>query len=237
MSAPHLSQRPAPPVATFRTVLWEVLGVFLVATLLVSILYRLRGIPLIESNIAVVAAVAFLYLPALLLWRRGFELEDYGLRFRPIGRGIGLWLGASVLILPAFGVFYELFVNKLCPQLLAKLVVCPTPIAKTLRLPPKLSLLIVSQVLVVALPEEFFFRGYMQQRLGEVMSVTRAWLWSAALFALGHYLVTFHPASLLVFFPGLLFGILRRLSGSVLAGTLFHATCNVVMEVLHRSLG
>ncbi len=210
---------------------------FFGATALVSILYRLRSIPFVESNIAVAAAVAFLYLPALLLWRRGFELEDYGLRVRPLGKGVGLWIVASLLVLPAFGIVYDLFVNKLCPQLLSQLVVCPTPIAKTLRLPPKLPLLIVSQVLVVALPEEFFFRGYMQQRLGEVMAGWRAWLLSAALFALGHYLVTFHPASLLVFFPGLLFGVLRIVSGSVLAGVLFHATCNVVMEVLHRSLG
>ena len=62
------------------------------------------------------------------------------------------------------------------------------------------------------------------------MSPVLAWLFAAVLFALGHYLVTFHPASLLVFFPGLLFGILRGWSGSVLAGTLFHATCNLVME-------
>jgi len=231
------SASPVPLAALRRVVAKEVGLVFAGATLLVSVLYRLRGIPFVESNIAVVAAVAFLYLPALLLWRRGHELEDYGLRFRPIGLGLLLWMALTVLVLPPFGFFYDLFVNRLCPQLLMKIVVCPTPIAKTLRLPPQLPLLILSQVLVVALPEEFFFRGYIQQRIGEVMTARRAWLVQAALFALGHYLVTFHPASLLVFFPGLLFGVLRILSGSVLAGTLFHATCNLVMEILHRSLG
>ena len=55
------------------------------------------------------------------------------------------------------------------------------------------------------------------------------------LFALGHFLVTFDPASLAVFFPGLLFGLLQRRTGSVLAGTLFHASCNVLIDVLHRS--
>jgi membrane protease YdiL (CAAX protease family) len=223
--------------ASRRAVFREIGLLFLGATGLVSLLYRLRSIPFVESNIAVVAAVAFLYLPALILWRRNHELEDYGLRFRPIGRGLLLWLLATALILPPFGFCYDLFVNVYCQKFLMKLVVCPTPIAKNLRLPPQLPLLILSQVLVVALPEEFFFRGYLQQRLGEVMSARRAWLWQAVLFALGHYLVTFHPASLLVFFPGLLFGLLRTLSGSLLAGTLFHATCNLVMEILHRSLG
>ncbi|MBL9042585.1 MAG: CPBP family intramembrane metalloprotease [Myxococcales bacterium] len=223
--------------ASRRAIFREVGLLFLGATVLVSVLYRLRSIPLVESNIAVVAAVAFLYLPALLLWRRGRELEDFGLRFRPVGRSLLLWIALTMVVLPPFGYCYELFVHTLCPQYLMKLVVCPTPIAKVLRLPPQLPLLVVSQLLVVALPEEFFFRGYLQQRLSEVMSVQRAWLLQAALFALGHYLVTFHPASLLVFFPGLLFGLLRLSSGSVLAGTLFHATCNLVMETLHRSLG
>jgi len=223
--------------ASRRAVFREIGLLFLGATGLVSLLYRLRSIPFIESNIAVVAAVAFLYLPALLLWRRNHELEDYGLHFRPIGRGLLLWLLATVLILLPFGFCYDLFVNVYCQKYLMKQVVCPTPIAKNLRLPPQLPLLILSQVLVVALPEEFFFRGYLQQRLGEVMTAQRAWLWQAILFALGHYLVTFHPASLLVFFPGLLFGLLRIVSGSLLAGTLFHATCNLVMEILHRSLG
>ena len=47
--------------------------------------------------------------------------------------------------------------------------------------------------------------------------------------------MTFDPASLAVFFPGLLFGLLQRRTGSVLAGTLFHASCNVLIDVLHRS--
>jgi len=220
-----------------RTVVLEVLLLFLFATALVSVLHRLRGNPLVENNIAVVAALAFLYLPALLLWRRGRELEDYGLRFAPLPRGILLWLLSSVIVLLPFAFGYDYFVNSFCQKFIGKFVACPTPLARTLRLPPSLPLLVLSQVLVVALPEEFFFRGYAQKRLGEVMSPVLAWLFAAVLFALGHYLVTFHPASLLVFFPGLLFGILRGWSGSVLAGTLFHATCNLVMEILHRSLG
>lgn len=220
-----------------QSVLREVLSLFLAATVLVSILYRLRSIPFVESNIAVAAALAFLYLPAFLLWRRGRELDDYGLRFHPIPRGVLLWLLFSVVVLVPFGFGYDYFVNHFCQKFIGKVVVCPTPIARALRLPSQLPLVVLSQVLVVALPEEFFFRGYVQQRLAEVMPLPRAWLLQSVLFALGHYLVTFHPASLLVFFPGLLFGILRRLSGSVLAGTLFHATCNLVMEILHRSLG
>ena len=45
------------------------------------------------------------------------------------------------------------------------------------------------------------------------------------------------PAALAVFFPGLLFGLLRMHTGSILAGTLFHASCNLLIDILHRSVG
>jgi hypothetical protein len=131
-SSPPSSVSPV-SAASRRAIFREVGLLFLGATVLVSVLYRLRSIPLVESNIAVVAAVAFLYLPALLLWRRGHELEDFGLRFRPIGRSLLLWIALTMLVLPPFGYCYELFVHRLCPQYLMKLVVCPTPIAKTLQ--------------------------------------------------------------------------------------------------------
>ncbi|MBU4484665.1 CPBP family intramembrane metalloprotease, partial [bacterium] len=37
---------------------------------------------------------------------------------------------------------------------------------------------------------------------------------------------SFHPMVVLTFFPGLLFGILKEKTGSLLAPILFHAICN-----------
>jgi membrane protease YdiL (CAAX protease family) len=98
---------------------------------------------------------------------------------------------------------------------------------------------------VVALPEELFFRGYLQGRLEEAWPPERtvlgarvgwAWLVVALLFALGHYLVSFEPQMLTRFFPGLVFGWMFARTRSILAGTLFHATCNLLMVVLGSSL-
>jgi membrane protease YdiL (CAAX protease family) len=219
-----------------RAVLVEVLGAFVVATAVVAGLYRLRGVPLIERNLAVVAAVGFLYLPALLLWRRGRDLDQYGLRVRPLGRGLLWFLGCAALIVPLFSLGYYAWLRLGCLHLPRWLAHCPPLGTPAVRWPPQLGLLLLSQLLVVALPEEFFFRGFIQGRLREVFSAPAAWLGQAVLFALGHYLVTFDPAALAVFFPGLLFGLLRAQTGSVLAGTLLHALCNLLIDVLHRSL-
>jgi hypothetical protein len=191
-----------------------------------------------------------LYLPALLLWRRGQDLEQYGLRGAPLGSGL-LFYGLFVLaVLPLFSLGYGLYVRKLCAHVSHFLGVghpaflhgrlrwhCPPVLFPTLRLPPDLFLTVLSQLLVVALPEEFFFRGYLFGRLSQSMSARAALVFCAVLFALGHYLVTFDAAALAVFFPGVLFGLLRLWTGSVLAGTLFHATCNLLIDTLHRSLG
>lgn len=217
---------------------------FFAITAVVSALYHVRGVPFLERNLAVVAAVLFLYVPALLLWRRGYELEQFGLRARPVGRSLLLYALFVAVVLPLFAYGYYLYLRRGCPMIYRMIsnfwrlyLRCPPPIVPALRLPPELPVTVLSQLLVVALPEEFFFRGFLLGRLKETLSPSKALVASALVFALGHYLVTFQPAALAVFFPGLLFGLLRLATGSILAGTLFHATCNLLIETLHRSLG
>jgi membrane protease YdiL (CAAX protease family) len=105
-------------------------------------------------------------------------------------------------------------------------------------------LLALNQVLVIALPEELFFRGYLLGRLEARWPprrrlagapVGRALLVSAALFALGHFLVDFNPQRLTVFFPALVFGWMRARTGSIVPGTAYHASCNLLSDVLHTS--
>ena len=130
---------------------------------------------------------------------------------------------------------------SLLPHLPGQLVQLLTPYMGTPRFAPRLPdrflEWVIDQTFVVALPEEFFFRGYLQGRLSQVLPFAVNLPLSAAVFALGHLLVTSDPGTLAVFFPGLLFGLLRQYSGSVLAGTLFHALCNLLIDILHRSLG
>ena len=115
-----------------------------------------------------------------------------------------------------------------------------------LRLPPSLFDEIAGQVVVIALPEEAFFRGYLQTSLDRVWpprwrvlgaDLGPGWLVAAAIFAVGHLLTIRHPARLAVFFPALVFGWLRRRTGGVGAGILFHASCNVFSATLGRGFG
>jgi len=101
--------------------------------------------------------------------------------------------------------------------------------------------LILVHLLVVALPEEAFFRGYLQtaliDRLGKVQPRLRrvgfAIVLSSVLFALGHLATTPVIGRLAVFFPSLLFGLLRDKTGSVGASIVLHAQCNVFSALLN----
>ena len=98
---------------------------------------------------------------------------------------------------------------------------------------------LLSQLLVVALPEEALFRGYIQSQLMQHFPSRFRWpvtalLIQAALFAILHFVVNLDPVRLAVFFPGLLFGVLRVLRGGIGAALVYHALCNLLGEVLVR---
>ena len=112
-----------------------------------------------------------------------------------------------------------------------------------LRLPSRFTEWAIDDLFVVALPEEFFYRGYIQSRLrdawpkGKMFFGARLgaafWL-TAVLFALGH-LAIFQVWRLGVFFPALLFGWMRERSNSVVGPALFHAASNLLIKVLDAS--
>ena len=102
------------------------------------------------------------------------------------------------------------------------------------------------QLLVIALPEEAFYRGYLQSALDEVWTprlrvlgaeLGPGLLLTSALFALGHLCTEFNPARLAVFFPSLAFGYLRARTRGVGAGIVFHALCNLFASYLGQSYG
>jgi hypothetical protein len=104
----------------------------------------------------------------------------------------------------------------------------------------------LGQLLVIALPEEAFYRGYLQtsleRELGKSVSVggTRVGLGlllASAIFAVGHLLTELNPTRLAVFFPALVFGLLRARTRGIGSALLFHAMCNLFAAYLLRSYG
>jgi hypothetical protein len=93
---------------------------------------------------------------------------------------------------------------------------------------------VLAQLLLVALPEEVFFRGFLQQRLGNT-------LWGivavSILFALGHFVtlclggghgLSVCSQAILTFFPSLVMGYLYMATGTLWASVIFHFLANLV---------
>jgi membrane protease YdiL (CAAX protease family) len=104
----------------------------------------------------------------------------------------------------------------------------------------------LGQWLVIALPEECFYRGYLQSALDDAWparvrllgaSVGPSLVVTSAVFALGHLATELNPNRLAVFFPALLFGWLRSRTGGVGASITLHALCNLFASYLARSYG
>ncbi len=102
------------------------------------------------------------------------------------------------------------------------------------------------QLLVIALPEEAFYRGYLQSALDEAWKprvrvlgaeLGPGLLVTSALFAAGHLCTEFNAGRLAVFFPALVFGWLRARTRGVGAGIVFHALCNLFASYLGQSYG
>lgn len=113
-----------------------------------------------------------------------------------------------------------------------------------------IALWLLTQVVFIALPEEFFYRGYIQTRLRQYFQARRrekgepqersTWLrltpenWlTSLLFALGHLFIPIGGVLMLnrasVFFPSLLFGWLRERTGSIVAPVTYHAAANMMV--------
>ncbi len=340
-----------------RRLLREVLLAAGGATLACSILSLLQGyVPLVRSNLYLLVAAIFLYLPVLLLKRRGLTTQDVGLTTTPLRPGL-TWAALTVLVIfppyalgfhlwqgwmfgnepkfqrdaylrwpvqwegspgahesrPGLELFTELSRLEFRWRGLGRLsvtlhtdgevevlrrrnarhmsvakgmlsfeasrpgaVVLRVKGGSTLTVAPRVDgrpleperirlgaggvhpddspiqahrtpwwifLMILSHLLLVALPEELFYRGYVQTTLEQVWPggpvilgarLGTAIVVTSVLFALGHYLVDFNVQRLAVFFPSLLFGWLRAKTGNLVAPILVHAASNVFSDLLTK---
>jgi len=233
----------------------EPLLAFAAATAIAALLAAIGiAVPLVRDNLHGLIAIVFFYTPSVAarLGGRDFDYREVGLRVEPIKLNLAVVGALSALTFPAFIAGFFLFYGHVCGGTASGLARFWAPLCQRwlgasgghLHLPPRFWLLALSQLVVVAIPEELFFRGYLMERLEKVWPPTRrlfgapvglALLASSALFALGHLLVIPNPQRLAVFFPALVFGWMRARTGSIAAGAVFHALCNIVADVMHTS--
>jgi len=87
---------------------------------------------------------------------------------------------------------------------------------------------ILFQLLSVSLPEEIFFRGFLQDSMGKTM---KAVIFASLLFSFAHLpkaIFTNEWILLLSFFPSLVMGWLYMKTNNVLPCTIFHLFANLV---------
>lgn len=194
-----------------------------------KLLHSFRSVPFIAQTLPVWAAALFLYVPLFLLSRTGTRPGEWGITLRRLLSSVNFFLLFSLLFLPGFVLLYWLYRH----------VWLHVPVSVTF--PPDWPLLVGYHLLCVALPEEVFYRGYIQSRLNGAFPrrinlfsapVGFGWLYTSFLFALGHYVISLRPEALATLLPGLLFGWLRERTGSIAASTAFHALCNATVLLL-----
>ena len=182
----------------------------------------------------------FIYGPILLCHTRGVDSWSYRLSIPAFGdtrswrEAIALSTRISLLLGAPFLIGYHLYQTQLFHHHPGH------------GLPDDLALQVGYQLFFVAIPEEFFYRGYFQTRLNEVFE--RRWLifgtsigpgavLACLFFAFGHSLVQVQWWHFATFFPGMVFAWMRERTGGVVAGALFHATCNLTVLVLDHWYG
>lgn len=205
----------------------EILAATVVILIIARILYQLKGISVIGQAVSTIVALLFLYVPIGISWLKKVPIDFVDRGFGQYMRSLGVFLIAAIIIFPLFFAvahWWQLHVFDRSAFIVARF--------------PHLLETIAFQLLLVAFPEEFFFRGYFQSAMKGIMKgrwrilgADLGWYWilTALIFAFAHTVVFYKWWQFSIFFPALLFGYLRERTGTVTAPALFHAASNVLM--------
>jgi membrane protease YdiL (CAAX protease family) len=144
-------------------------------------------------------------------------------------RGVPRWI-AVVDIRRSAGVLLLLSVAGAAAYFLFVHLPLPPPLSPSRGVVPLRVAMAANLLLLVALPEEVFFRGYLYDAFEEA-----GWepvLPTALLFAAGHVLIAPSAFRALTFFPGILLGLGRKASGNVYVPVLAHFLFNVLPSMI-----
>ncbi len=225
--------RQAPPPPSRRWLLAEVptaWTVTVVATVALYLLSQTGGF--FQDYLHTLVGAVFVAVPMAALLPRRESFDDYGLPPQGLVKEVLFALLLAAVVFPPFWVGFRLWWGW--------------ERELDFALPEGFWSSALANLVVVALPEELFYRGYLMGRLDllmkgrvRILGARVGWsiLVAAALFGVSHFVVTFDPQRLAVFFPALAFGWMRCLRGSITAAVVFHALCNIYMDLLLVSYG
>ncbi|GAB4307459.1 MAG: hypothetical protein Kow0090_22260 [Myxococcota bacterium] len=193
-------------------------------------------------------AFSFLAIPFAAIFILKLDISEIGLSLANWRSDLKLFAFLSLIVFPLYSLLYIPFqayvmLVRATPKagFFNLLSMLPDALTRLLsgwewKLMDGWHLFIIAEIIATALPEELFFRGYLQGRLEGLFSkrqklfgaeVSLAIVVAAAIFALMHIVSMPNPQRLGVFFPALIFGFLRARTGSILSAILFHSAANI----------
>lgn len=202
------------------------------ALLLAEAVGRLGGVW--ADNQGGITALFFLLAPWFVLRRRGLDPAAFALNADRPGRSVLAALAAAAVVFPPYVLGFWAW---------ASVVDGASPVWGDLPGATWWPRWFLIHLVVIAIPEEAFFRGYVQGRLAPLFARRVRLLGvpfgghvvvASALFALVHLVAIPAPFRLAVFVPGLLFGWLRERTRSIVAPALLHAASNVLLAALNE---
>ncbi len=211
-----------------RQNLRDAIIVYLAAVLLAAAVVQIKKFfPPLRDHASLIVAVLFVLVPVLAVRLRGEDIGDYGFNLAHWKSEVLFIFLLSAVIFPLYLIGFKMFWHPVAPF--------------RFRIEEPYWALVLNHLLVVALPEEILFRGFIQQCFAavwkkriKVVGINLGWHIpaAAALFAIGHLTSNPHPNRLATFFPALIFGIVKERRGSLVGCTLFHAACNIFSDIV-----
>ncbi len=207
---------------------------FIIYAIVMLVIFAASRLAALRPQLGLITAALFLYVPILLLFIKKQQPSRYGIGGKGMIKSIGRALLLAVIVFPIYTAGFYLYMGHLYGIHVTLQGVHAALNRSLLRVA-------LNGLLMVAIPEEVFYRGFMQSELrrgdGRRVRMLGAGLGGSvlitnALFAAGHLVVIPDIARLAVFFPGIAFSWLRERDDNIAGAVVFHWLSNLLSFVL-----
>jgi uncharacterized protein len=186
-------------------------------------------IPFLGEHVFTIAAAIQLYVPLMMIGRRDITRRSLGLTLVAWRQDLRLLAILAALTTIPFAIGHHFWMTGFFG------------LQFRLNWPDGFVERVLTQIFVIALAEELFYRGYLQERLQRIWPAKRklfgapfgaAILVAASVFALAHFVGEYRFDRLGPFFPALLFGLMRSRTQTIVGAIGYHAYCNLLGDFL-----
>lgn len=212
--------------------------IFIIWFLVIAILHLIMRLGAIagpwQGYTGLVSAAVLLYPPLFLNWNKKGELKYLNFNVARLPHDVVVLVVTCLVVFPALALanhFFQDFAFQ----------------ARYKGLPQTAWLTyFINQLVMVALPEEVFFRGYLERELSKIFPLRSkifgapfgvACVLNAVVFAFSHSLITFQWWHFSIFFPALVFSWLRQKTGTLWMPVVFHALSNLFSYAVYLGYG